>query len=160
VVLFGDPGYRKYTCAFHPAGRRPPPRVLALQSLGEPLGEALSVKPGEQAVGGMLVVHEEKTTESQSALMTNERRRLLSRKQLAGLFRLDGMEIKKAERLCELCASVVHYFLARKLIIGFFQAPITSRKSTRLKSESNVAIFVMPLCLHEAVITASAGNNL
>ena len=39
-------------------------------------------------------------------------------------------------------------------------APITSRKSTLMKSESNVAIFVMPLSLHVASITASAGNNL
>lgn len=74
MVLCGDPGYRKCAGTFHPAGRRPPPRVLALQPLGEPLGEALSVKPGVRAVGGMLIVHEEKTTEAQSAQRSNGRR--------------------------------------------------------------------------------------
>ena len=72
MVLCGDPGYRKYACAFHPAGRRPSPKVLALQPLGEPLGEALSVKPGMRAVGGMLVVYGKKTAESQSAQRAND----------------------------------------------------------------------------------------
>jgi hypothetical protein len=48
---------------------------------------------------------------------------------------------------------------ADSLTSGFY-VPITSRKSTRLKSESKVAILAISGYLHEAAIAASAGNSL
>ena len=52
-----------------------------------------------------LAVYGNKTTESQSAQRTNERRRLSP--EAIGWDFLGWME-RKAERLCELCASVVY----------------------------------------------------
>jgi hypothetical protein len=122
MVLCGDPGYRKYACAFHPAGRRPSPKVLALQSLGEPLEEALSVKPGMRAVGGMLVVYGKKTAESQSARRTNGRRRLLSQMQSFAYFMNLMVENRRHELAVFLatCPSSGAEFAKVYFLIGYY----------------------------------------
>jgi len=72
--------------------------MLSVSANSVPLWLIIVAEKSIQAVYG------NKTTETQSAQRTNERRRL-SRKQL-GAF-LGWME-RNAERLCELCASVVN----------------------------------------------------